>query len=68
MKLCLLLGSNGKSYDLFDDFFGFQVSSFLHCDFTEGIDIHSGVGKFHSIVFDFDLSFSVFIPFERCSQ
>ena len=48
-------GSYAHGYDFLDMFFGFEVGSFLHGNFTEGIDVHSGVRKVDLFIFDFDL-------------
>lgn len=48
-------GSNAEGKNFLNLFFGFEVGSFLHGNFTEGVDIHSGVGKVNLFVFDFDL-------------
>ena len=55
MKDSIPFGSNTKSNDFLDVFAFFKISSFLHGDFTEGVDVHTCVGEVDCVVLYFDL-------------
>jgi hypothetical protein len=55
----LTLWAYAHGHNFLDNFFSLEVGSLLHGDFTEGVDVQSGVGKVNIVILDLNFLRSV---------